>query len=33
MLIGDIVLWEEEANVFCLLSLTEVEVLVPANAD
>jgi hypothetical protein len=33
MLIVDIVHWEEKANVFCLLPLTEVEVLVPANAD
>jgi hypothetical protein len=31
--IVDIVFWEEKANEFCLLPLTEVEVLVPANAD
>ncbi len=31
--IVDIVLWEEKANEFCLLPLTEVEVLVPVNAD
>ncbi len=33
MFIVDIVLWEEKANVFCLLPLKGVEVLVPANAD
>jgi hypothetical protein len=33
MFIGDIVLWQEKANEFCLLPLTEVEVLVPVNAD
>ncbi len=31
--INDIVLWEEKADEFCLLPLTEVEVLIPANAD
>jgi hypothetical protein len=31
--IVDIVLWEEKANEFCLLPLTEVKVLIPANAD
>jgi hypothetical protein len=31
--IVDIVLWEEKANEFCLLPLTEVEVLIPADAD
>jgi hypothetical protein len=31
--IVDIILWEKKANEFCLLPLTEVEVLVPANAD
>jgi hypothetical protein len=31
--IVDIHLWEEKANEFCLLPLTEVEVLVPADAD
>ncbi len=29
----DIVLWGEKANEFCLLPLTEFEVLVPADAD
>jgi hypothetical protein len=29
----DIVLGEEKANEFCLPSLTEIEVLIPANAD
>jgi hypothetical protein len=33
MFIVDIVLWEEKANEFCLLLLTEVKVLIPANAD
>jgi hypothetical protein len=33
MFIVDIVLWEEIANEFCLLPLTEVEVLVPVDAD
>ncbi len=33
MFIVGTVLWEEKANNFCLLSLTEVEVLVPADAD
>jgi hypothetical protein len=33
MFIVDIVLWEKKANKFCLLPLTEVEVLVPADAD
>jgi hypothetical protein len=32
-LIVDIFLWEEKANKFCLLPLTKVEVLIPANAD
>jgi hypothetical protein len=31
--IVDIVLWEEKADEFCLLPLTEVEVLVLADAD
>jgi hypothetical protein len=33
MFIIDIVLWEEKAHVFCLLPLTEVEVLIPVNAN
>jgi hypothetical protein len=33
MFIIDIVLWGEKANVFCLLPLTEVEVLIPAITD
>jgi hypothetical protein len=31
--IVDIVLWEEKANEFCLPPLTEIEVLISANAD